>query len=421
MCVYRHTHTTAVYTSLTQRTAAGWAETRIDHMLATPEFAQATTRPEVVDGIEMGGNRHRALQVQYQPQLAPIEEWGPSGGVAMRVCASGGTEAQRLYGECRRIYSERVQAAVNGAMPRDGGPAAVIEAVQAGTREAMFYAVRRVEPGDDDAEGVARKREARDARGKSPHSAASVRRPSAVQKAQITLRTVDEQTERATAAPTSGEGWLEYVPARSELAHGVPKAFGGVRSDSDVGRRVRRVYGARLEKQMLSGDGGEAASDWAEEGDLQGFEHALELTTELQARCARETGGDDAADGANGEAGGAADEASAAGTSGAEREAAALRADIEAAMQGVRRGDGAADGAAEAGLAELSGTGDSTAGGSVGVDGSEGGARGSGGGGEAATSGNGRVGKRRSPRKGSGARKGARQAAVRGQGDEAPE
>ena len=90
-----------------------------------------------------------------------------------------------------------------------------------------------------------------------------MRRPSAVQKAQITLRTVDEQIERATAAPTSGEGWLEYVPARSELAHGVPKAFGGVRSDSDVGRRVRRVYGARLEKQMLSGDGGEAASDWA--------------------------------------------------------------------------------------------------------------------------------------------------------------
>ena len=75
--------------------------------------------------------------------------------------------------------------------------------------------------------------------------------------------------------------------------------------------------------------------------------------------------------------------------------------------------------AAEAAL--VSGTGDGTAGGSDGVDGGEGGARGSGGGGEAAASGNGRVGKRRSPRKGSGARKGARQAAGRGQGDEVPE
>ena len=105
----------------------------------------------------------------------------------------------------------------------------------------------------------------------------------------------------------------------------------------------------RLDVQALTGEAGAERCDSAEmaaalaseEGDLQGFEHALELTTELQARCARETGGDGAADGASGEAGGAADEASATGPSGAE--AAALRADIEAAMQGVRRGDGAVD------------------------------------------------------------------------------
>ena len=77
--------------------AEGWTHTQllhgrlvrstIDHVLASPSMIDELEHPEVVDGVETGSNRHRALEVTLAPpDVIALHELGERPVTPARVC-----------------------------------------------------------------------------------------------------------------------------------------------------------------------------------------------------------------------------------------------------------------------------------------------------------------------------------------------
>ena len=132
--------------------------THIDHMYVSGEIEQLFSNSRVVDGVERGSWRHRALTTVYAPAMDAIEDWGGTVATPAKVCRWEGASTQQAFDACKRIYRARVEQAVSEAIEeqeleaeaagRSSRVRDVLMASQRGQMAAMALAVRLVEAGD---------------------------------------------------------------------------------------------------------------------------------------------------------------------------------------------------------------------------------------------------------------------------------
>ena len=132
--------------------------THIDHMYVSGEIEQLFSDSRVVDGVERGSWRHRALTAIYAPAMDDIEDWGGAVAPPAKVCRWAGAHTQQSFDACKRIYRARVEQAVSEAIEeqeleavaagRTPSDSDVLMASQRGQAAAMALAVRLVEADD---------------------------------------------------------------------------------------------------------------------------------------------------------------------------------------------------------------------------------------------------------------------------------
>ena len=264
----------------------------IDHVYVSPATLDAIESFRVVDGVECGGKRHKALLVKLRVVTPP-----PPGEVERRaetepVCGGGRT----AVAACRKLYdahlpgrlqSVLVRARHQARLPeapeppeawpesgdwlhtankRTGRPlttdvrldelscglsdAQTVLAIEKATVEAMRLAVGGVSADDGRLEELAAKLAPKAGRGRDQRTP-DVR----LRAAEVALRA---RLAVVKAALVTERDFNAYLPEAKQLEGGTPKAYKGFALGSAVRREVRTAYGAAVAAsfQRAYGDAG---------------------------------------------------------------------------------------------------------------------------------------------------------------------
>ena len=253
----------------------------IDHVYVSPAVLDAVVSFKVVDGVERGGKRHKALVIEYTVVAAPAPGEVERRAETEPVCGGG----QVALAACKQLYaahlSGRLQSVLVRARRRAGLPelpeppeawpetgdwlgsanarrraplssdgrlhelngglsdAQAVRSIQEATVEAMRLAVAGVKVESGQLEQLAAKLAA------VPGRARDQRTPDVrLRAAEVALRARLSVVE----APLVTEREFNvYLPAGRQLEGGTPKAYKGFALGSIVRQEVRAAYGAAVE------------------------------------------------------------------------------------------------------------------------------------------------------------------------------
>ena len=238
--------------------------TWIDHMLGNAAFAGMANTPRVIEGVETGSQRHRALSIVCSMDLGSREGWGEEKQAAAPVCA--GTVQQKKYRDCRRIYDERQRALVGKWLPE-------LEASGNDVGERIMERWPRRDGTCDGGcgsrgHGRRTKKEKERRSGKRLQAAAGGEQRRGSERQQVgenrgkawAILLLTKRLGRIEDAPTTREEWKEYVPLGKNMRMGVPVYYSTFQISSEVAQRMAGIYSTIVEAQMLGGYGGGEAS-----------------------------------------------------------------------------------------------------------------------------------------------------------------
>ena len=253
----------------------------IDHVFLTPALQSEVSWPQVLDGIEVGSKRHRALVFTINVPLAPSEEVTKTEErvPAVRICKQMAGQAKSAYAACKSTYhrlcNEAVEKALQEAADEAGSslealdPGLAIKAIQLGTERAMAEAL--VKHNEKPSGGSGNRPASKPGR---PFDAGLLRK----QRAVFLIHTLTARRAAIGAtwakAPRSFAAWDRlFIQPGEKLRFGLPVPYWSVRCESAWVSNIAQAYGTAVKLQILGAGGGHCAtqadldqllSDWGQ-------------------------------------------------------------------------------------------------------------------------------------------------------------
>ena len=247
----------------------------IDHVFVSVDLLPAVAEARVVDGVETGTKRHRALQFTLLATSSGTEpeQAGEARVEPVRVCQREPSKGPAAYEQCKATYFRLCAAAVEEATRSAVAAAAAsravptiaqrLVAIQDGTASAMAQALLAGEGATSSASsgsGTGGARVGAERRGQRTSPALLGKQRAAFLLHALSARQAAIGRMRALS-PQALAVWdaLFLQPGR-HLVRGVPHAYGMFHSKHSVAGRIRHAYGMRVRRQMLDAGGGQCAT-----------------------------------------------------------------------------------------------------------------------------------------------------------------
>ena len=244
-------------------------KTYIDHMYGNAGFASRVAEASVVEGIETGVQRHRALRIVYETEAGERVGWGENKREAVRLCRGNARVDSEIHWKCRRIYLARSAAAIRGRAEELRGmrPWERLVAIQETMAEAMELARYGVAVGDSEGERrvAAKRREGRRQAERGGEEQVNTWETANFdgKGGRWQVERMRARLESIRATPVTQGEWLRFVPEGVGLSKGrIPTYYKSFGLRTEVARRVANIYSRWLETQILRGNRGGLAEDW---------------------------------------------------------------------------------------------------------------------------------------------------------------